>query len=202
MNNEVEIIDDFEIIDDIDVVETPVVPSAPSIAPEPVSYTPEPEMPVASFEVPQVTPVVAQPVEIPVMPTVEPTSVEPAAFAYNFDATPATDLSSAPDPISAFNEEPVQTPSYSAPEPVLNPVQTETPSINVPEVDQEQFSDTLLLNKNEIINPELGIEKTQEEVTDKDDEKSNKKGIAFIVILFILLIGFIIALPYITGTVK
>lgn len=118
------------------------------------------------------------------------------------------------DPINMFNveEQPMVAPAETpyvfdlpkeelapAVEEVMEPLTVSTDpiaSVESPDLSDE-LDNTLLLAK-QAINPDSVIETPVK----KDDEKSNKLGVIFIVILFVVLTAFIVALPYITDLVK
>ena len=118
------------------------------------------------------------------------------------------------DPINMFNveEQPMVAPAETpyvfdlpkeelapASEEVMEPLTVSTDpiaSVESPDLSDE-LDNTLLLAK-QAINPDSVIETPVK----KDDEKSNKLGVIFIVILFVVLTAFIVALPYITDLVK
>lgn len=117
------------------------------------------------------------------------------------------------DTINIFNvEEPVVQPAtstfgYELPKvevaPTLEPVMLSsdpTGSVESPDLSDE-LDNTLLLAK-QAINPDLGIDQIPVKTEAANEEKSNKTSVIFIVMLFVILIGFILALPYITQLVK
>ncbi len=204
MNDKINLDDDIEIIDDVEEVAAPAVE---------VLFA---EAPVVQ---PTVAPI-AQPVIEPVVqPTVAPI-VQPTTYAdttYTADNSLSTNANiffgepeviektMVPDPINIFNtEEPVV-------QPVVTPVVVNEPAIEVTtNVDQlvnvespdlsDELDNTLLLAK-QAINPDAVVNNASISHVN-GEEKSNKVGIIFIVVLFIILTAFIVALPYITDLVK